>query len=421
MTNSPQRILWLSNRLLGEEADTRSGTWLGALGPELSQRPEIVLANISFGSTKGVESMDYGDIKQWQVPAPQANKLPKEEIIKAILDTIKAFQPDLIQIWGVEQYWGRLFAAGLLSSAPVLVNIQGVMKSIVATYNGGLTFKEQLQCLGIRELIYPKDSIFGQIKLFKRLSEIEAEILASAQYITTQSKWSRAQVYSINAKAQYFHTERALRPEFYQAEPWSPSGKHNDLQLFSSSFGNPYKGFHVILRALAELKKDFPKLQLRVAGGSLSISWKNTGYNKFLLRQIVKLGLEDNIVWLGSLNAERLIEELQNAHCYLHSSFVESYSLAMAEALAIGTPAICSYAGALPEMSEDCNSVAYFPPGDALKMSAAVRELISNTLYAKEMSSRSRRFIRKRCDKNAIIETQLETYKTLLQKENTLD
>ena len=72
-------------------------------------------------------------------------------------------------------------------------------------------------------------------------------------------------------------------------------------------------------------------------------------------------------------------------------------------------------------MSEDCNSVAYFPPGDALKMSAAVRELISNTLYAKEMSSRSRRFIRKRCDKNAIIETQLETYKTLLQKENTLD
>lgn len=412
------KILWLSNRLFSQESARQSGTWLLALGPELAARDEIELANISFGSGDKVEPADFGNIRQWKIPALslKPGQLPPDNIVRDLLKAIDSFQPDLIQIWGVEQFWGLLLSKNLLKY-PVIVNIQGVMRTIAASYAGGLGIKEKLQCIRIRECFYPRDSVFGQELFFDSLGRVEQTILSAAKYITVQSEWSAAQVRAINPRATYFRTERTLRPEFYTCSSWSPPQNGDAPVIFTSSFGNPYKGFHYTLRALKGLKADFPGVKLRVAGGHLKQSWKNTGYNQYLLKIIRKLNLEDNIVWLGSLDADGLIQELQQSDCFVHSSFVESYSLAVAEALAVGTPTVCSYAGALPEMSGDPANVLFYPPGDDVRMASLVRQVLLNPEQALMFSERSRAFIFARCDRESILQQQIHNYRMVLERE----
>ncbi len=413
------KVLWLSNRLFSNDSAKNSGTWLLALGPELIKSGEVLLANISFGKTNSIETSDYENIRQWKIPQLDLSpgELPPDNIVTKLIHVIDEFKPDIIQIWGVEHFWGLLLEKGLLKY-PCILNIQGIMTTISSAYSGGLSFREKLNCIGLRELIYPKDSVFGQENHFRKMALVEKRILCSAKYITIQSEWSEDYVRAINPKAIFFRTERALRKEFYEAKRWLPKLSENgDIKtpvLFTSSFGNPYKGFHHTLKALKLLKEDFPDITLRVAGGNQRMSWKVPGYNKFIWRLIERLGLGSNIVWLDSLDANGLIIELQNADCFVHSSFVESYSLAVAEALAVGTPTVCSFAGALPEMNGNPANILFYPPGDNVKMASLIRQVVLNKRLAELLSNQARAFIFDRCEKKALIQEQILQYKKVL-------
>lgn len=422
MIESPIKVLWLSNRLFSKESVKQSGTWLLALGPDLIKSGEVELGNISFGAANGIEAADFENIKQWKIPhlGLKPGELPSDSILNSLLEVIDTFQPDIIQIWGVEHFWGLLLERGLLKY-PCIINIQGIMKTISSAYSGGLNFGEKLKCWGIREFVYPRDSIFGQEYYFGKMALAEKKILTSAKFITVQSEWAEAHVRAISPKATYFRTERALRSEFYNATPWSPKSSEKAIDaspvIFTSSFGNPYKGFHHTLRALRLLKDEFPSITLRVAGGNQTRSWKNTGYNRFIWRLVDKLELESNLVWLDSLDANGLIDELQKADCFVHSSFVESYSLAVAEALAIGTPTVCSFAGALPEMNGNPVNMLFYPPGDDVRMASLIRELVLDKEMARSFSERSRAFIFARCERVSLVKQQILQYRRVLERE----
>lgn len=412
------KVLWLSNRLFESEADNRSGTWLKALGPELVNCGKIELANISFGLVDKITRCDHGKIKQWAIPHPKrVGKLPPQEIVLQIQNAINKFQPDIIQVWGVEKYWGLLHVDGLLGTDKILLNVQGIMRSIAAVYDGNMSFREKWLHTGLREMRYPASTLYAQKRLFETLSAVEEKIIQSVKFVAVQSDWSAGQVHAINRKAHILRCNRALRPEFYNPELMKSRDFNfgdGQVRLFTTCFGNPYKGFHIALKALHILRFSYPKIKLRVSAQMNSSNWKRGAYEKYVVALIEKHQLQDHVEWLGRLNAMQLVQEFKEANCYIHPSFVESFSLSTAEALAVGTPTICSFAGALPEMNGALDNLLYFPPGDFVQLANCVSRFLQSPDLMETYSARGHAFIMERCNLDGLIKEQLDQYDCVL-------
>jgi glycosyltransferase involved in cell wall biosynthesis len=416
------RVLWFSNRVFDITTDNRSGTWLLSLGPELVKTGQVELANISIGGckNKNIYRSDYGEIKQWLVPECKVNSngLPNKTIISQIVLAVKEFEPDIIQIWGVENYWGLLTARKIIKGN-VLLNIQGILASITPVFYGGLTNLDLLNCIGIREIIKPNTSLFAAKKEFTKKLDFENEIIKGHKYIVTQSDWTNGQISAINSNFLRFETQRTLRKEFTETNSWLENNntKLNEPVLFTTSMGNPYKGIHILIKALEKVKVFYPNIKLRIAG-NFSNSWKSSGYEKYLVKLIEKLKLYNNIEWLGPLSAEKIIENMKAANIFVQPSFIESYSLALSEALYLGIPSVVSYAGAMPELAINNKSALFFTPGDYVGCAYKIRQILLNKILAKQLSINARNEAMIRNSVNMIVENQIDIYRKVIIENN---
>ncbi|MEL6458147.1 MAG: glycosyltransferase family 4 protein [Cyanobacteria bacterium J06641_2] len=104
-------------------------------------------------------------------------------------------------------------------------------------------------------------------------------------------------------------------------------------------------GLDKLLLALAQIKPKIPNIYLAIAGrGAL----KNS-----LEQQVLELGLEDNVEFLGFLPDELLPVAYQAADLsIMPSQSFEGFGLAIVESLACGTPVICTPVGGMPEILE---------------------------------------------------------------------
>ena len=100
----------------------------------------------------------------------------------------------------------------------------------------------------------------------------------------------------------------------------------------------------------------------------------------------------------------------------IQTSYVESYSLALVEAQAVGVPAIISYAGAMPELAENRKSGLFFSPGDYISCASHMIELIENKNLALSLSREEQSTAQKRNNNESVLEIQLQIYKTILKR-----
>ena len=191
----------------------------------------------------------------------------------------------------------------------------GMKKACAKHFTADLTVKELWQCIGIKEVLKRK-GIVSYRNDFVRWGRFEEEILRGHRFVDVQSGWMSAQVRSIQPHAQQFFVDLALRQPFYFARPWAEFENERTVaiqhNIFCSSSGAPpYKGIHVALRALAQLKQEFPQARLRIAGSIQMKGIRQEGYVRWLNYLCKKLKVVDSVDWLGPLNAEQIIEELK--------------------------------------------------------------------------------------------------------------
>ena len=56
-----------------------------------------------------------------------------------------------------------------------------------------------------------------------------------------------------------------------------------------------------------------------------------------------------SINYTGNISKEKIVEILHDSDFFVHASYIETFSLVIAEALSTGTPVIASNVGAIPE------------------------------------------------------------------------
>ena len=104
-----------------------------------------------------------------------------------------------------------------------------------------------------------------------------------------------------------------------------------------------------------------------------------------------KLGLNERIVFLGSIPYKNLPAFYQNAYLNIFASSCENCPNIMLEALASGRPLLSSDVMPMPEFGAD--NVVYFSPYDEFSMKVAFESVVNNTekekAYAKKSLARS--------------------------------
>lgn len=113
--------------------------------------------------------------------------------------------------------------------------------------------------------------------------------------------------------------------------------------LFTSRRLVKRMGLDVLLNAFAKVKSHSPDVHLFIAGKGPQ--------QKALSQQVLALGLENHVKFLGYLPDEQLPLAYQAADLTLMpSQSLEGFGLVLLESLACGTPVLCTPIGGMPEV-----------------------------------------------------------------------
>lgn len=408
------KILWVSHSLFDDTQEKQSGVWQKALATRLALSDKITLGSVSCktGITKAT-ACDYGNIRQWVIPKTKINRrgYPQATTINCFKEVIDQFKPDIIHVWGSENSLKLLPFEEELPGIKIL-EFQGVLSSIGPVLLEGLSVKELISTIGIRELLFRK-SLFAEKRWFQNQGKFESIMIRKSDYISVQSDWTISQIQHINPNTRPFQVTIALRTEFLTCQKW-PDFKLTKPVIFSAAVGLSLKGLHVLIRALAIVKEQYPEVELRLAGAIGRKDFLGNGYLRLILRMIRKHGLDRNVIWLGALTGEKIIGHLQEASVFVNPSFIESYSLVLAEAMCVGTPSVVSFAGAMPELAENNKEALFFTPGDYKCCAYLIGKLLSDKNLALKISENAIKRAEAREIKTDIVKNQIAVYEEII-------
>jgi glycosyltransferase involved in cell wall biosynthesis len=145
---------------------------------------------------------------------------------------------------------------------------------------------------------------------------------------------------------------------------------------------DPYKNVSVLVQAFADVRAacQFP-VELSVVGP------RDPRYPE--AEQLAQeLGIADAATWLGYLSDADLVRTYQESDILVYPSSYEGFGLQVLEAMACGTPVVCTTGGALPEVAGEAAIVV--PPGDATALAEKMKLVLTDKAVADDLSTKGR-------------------------------
>ena len=137
---------------------------------------------------------------------------------------------------------------------------------------------------------------------------------------------------------------------------------------------DPYKNVPGLVEAFARLVRDGGvDARLRIVG-SPDARYPEAG------EAARRRGVEDRVEWAGYLDEAGLLRAYQDADVLALLSKYEGFGLPVLEAMACGTPVVCSNAASLPEVAGD--AAIQVAPDDAAGAAAALERILSDPAEA---------------------------------------
>lgn len=146
-----------------------------------------------------------------------------------------------------------------------------------------------------------------------------------------------------------------------------------------------WKGQHVLIAAIAELRKSMPMIAC-VFVGDVSKTIDDIQFAEELKATVTKSGLQHHIVMAG-YRAD--VANYVNAFdAVVHASIrPEPFGRVLLEAMALSKPVVASRAGGVPEIIVDGQSGLLFEPGDAAALTAALSRVLGDAATAARLGA----------------------------------
>ncbi|HEY6120925.1 MAG TPA: glycosyltransferase family 4 protein [Pyrinomonadaceae bacterium] len=149
----------------------------------------------------------------------------------------------------------------------------------------------------------------------------------------------------------------------------------NERSLLVGTIGqlNPNKGHEDLVRAMAQIVKSVPLVDLVIAGADPS---SNSATATSLKRLSTDLGLENRVRFLGEI--ENSISLLPAFDVFVSASHTESFGLAMVEAMACGLPLVATSTDGANEVIAENQTGFIVPIGDHEALAASIITLAND-------------------------------------------
>lgn len=170
---------------------------------------------------------------------------------------------------------------------------------------------------------------------------------------------------------------------------------------------NPIKGFDVLIRAAAELNKQFHDLQFVVVG---TVFKNQEHYYEKLVSLAKRLGVE-NVYFCGTRDDVRPL--LQRFDIYVCSSYAESSPVSVWEAMSMGKAIVATDVGDVPKYVLKGSSGEVVAVDDAVELAGRVAELLSDSARAKWYGKEARRIATENLDIIYCAERHIQAYEMI--------
>lgn len=324
----------------------------------------------------------------------------KDKIRNFFVNINETVNPDIVHIHGSE-YRHSLMFAQICDTRKVVLSIQG-MTSVYANYMlSGLERRKLFKAFSIRDFL-KRETVTCQYKKFVESGKNEIELIKSIGNIIGRTSWDRANSLAINENLKYYRCEEPLRDAFY-INKWDLS-KCERFSIFLSQVHYPIKGLQVFLKALYLIKRKYPQVKVYIAGENHTLKpwYKITVYWKYIKKEMERLGLTDNIKFLGRLSEEKMVEQYLNANVFVCPSSIENSSNSVCEAQLLGTPVVASYVGGMMDLIIDEETGLLYRFEEYSMMAEKVCRIFTDSSFAIKLSENGKRVAETRHDHRSI-------------------
>jgi glycosyltransferase involved in cell wall biosynthesis len=146
----------------------------------------------------------------------------------------------------------------------------------------------------------------------------------------------------------------------------------------------PRKNLPFLFEVLARIKTIHPQVLLLKVGSS-----GGDRFHEWTLAELRRLQAQNSVEFFDHVSDDQLPLFYSSADVYIHASKLEGFGFPVLEAMACGTPVVCSAAGALEEITG--GSAIIGSPDDAGSFAAKVLAFIQNQHLAHKMAAKGRR------------------------------
>ena len=296
-------------------------------------------------------------------------------------EEIRSFQPDVIHSWGIEYHHALAMvnaaeAEGKLSH--MVASIQGLCRFLAEHYTDGIP-EEICRSMTFRDMIR-KDNILQQRQKFVLRGELETKSLEKLRHVIGRTRWDHDCTGQINPDITYHFCNETLRETFYEGcWDYNCCTKHS---IFASSCSYPIKGFHYLLEAFALVAREYPDATLTVTGRSfLPKDFKGKlrqgSYEKYMASLVKRYRLENKLVFLGDLSADRMKQAFLDANVFVLSSSLENSPNSLGEAMLLGVPSVAADVGGVRDLMVGDQEGFIYQSGDINALADCIMRLFA--------------------------------------------
>jgi len=253
-----------------------------------------------------------------------------------------------------------------------------------------------------RRVGYP----IGKSRIARARYEVAARIVANSNWVAEQAVASGVPREKLTVVYEGAEIPPRFTPEQRQAarERWEISGEVPLLGCVGVLL--PDKGQEWLIRALAEVRKEFPTAKLLLAGDGPCRAQLES-----LARQ---LGVADAVIFAG------FVTDVQSVYAaldvFLLPSFFEALNNSLLAAMAYEIPSISFNRGALGEIIEDRQSGLLVEAANLPALQNAALAILRDPLRARKMGEAGRRRIAENFSAQKMIEGMIAVYETVARE-----
>lgn len=237
---------------------------------------------------------------------------------------------------------------------------------------------------------------------------VEANIFRHARFFCTSEEKAMNTIRCFNNDALF------LPAGFPTHRPDVPLSKSKECDfVFFSRVVSKNKGIEDVIEALAMVKKEFPKVSLHIIGGS------NTDYKSFLLDQIKRLDVQDNIRFLGYFqNMEDTYTHVAKAKVVVVPGITAALNSTVRESMLMGKPTICYDTSGTKDINKERRCLLTAPLCDKKMLAGQMMFALKNEDQTQQIARNGKEYAEKVFSNVAIVKRLIENCKLIIENYN---